>query len=178
MSFCAGLQYIMTKKSITDIPGRIAYEITPEQLTKKLHSFEGRMAEYLSNFSGSMPFVYIHVAWFTLWVLINQGVFLPTIKPFDPFPYGLLTMVVSLEAIFLATFVLINQNRQALVDEFRELEEVKEQEEEEKEQEELEEEFEDIQKDLDDIKSAMKFIQEKITSIEKSPSQTENGNGK
>ncbi len=168
----------MTKKSITGIPGRIAQEITPEQLSKKLHSFEGRMAEFLSNFSGSMPFVYVHVVWFTLWVLINQGVFSSTIKPFDPFPYGLLTMVVSLEAIFLATFVLINQNRQALVDEFRELEEVKEQEEEEKEQEELEEEFEDIQKDLDDIKSAMKFIQEKITSIEKSPSQTENGNGK
>ena len=72
-----------------------------------------------------MPFVYFHALWFTLWVLINHGVFKAFIQPFDPFPYGLLTMVVSLEAIFLATFVLINQNRQALVDEFRELEEEK-----------------------------------------------------
>ena len=168
----------MTKKSIAGIPGRIAQEITPEQLSKKLHSFEGRVAELLSDFSGSMPFVYFHVIWFSSWVIINQGIFRPKIIPFDPFPYGLLTMIVSLEAIFLATFVLINQNRQALVDEYRELEEVKEQEEEEREQEELEEEFQDIQKDLDDIKSAMKFIQEKISSIEHSPSQTENGNGK
>lgn len=178
MSFCAGLQYIMTKKNISEIPVGIVHELTPEQLKKRLHSFEGRMAEFLSEFSGSMPFVYVHVIWFSSWVIINQGAFRPKIIPFDPFPYGLLTMIVSLEAIFLATFVLINQNRQALVDEFRELEEVKEQEEEEREQEELEEEFQDIQKDLDDIKSAMKFIQEKITSIEKSPSQSENGNGK
>lgn len=168
----------MTKKSIVGFPLRIAHEITPDQVKRRLHSFEGRVAEFLSDFSGSMPFVYFHVVWFTLWVLINQGFFAPKIHPFDPFPYGLLTMVVSLEAIFLATFVLINQNRQALVDEFRELEEQKEQEEEEREQEELEEDVEDIQKDLDDIKNAMKFIQEKISSIEKSPaSQTSSGNG-
>ena len=177
MAFCAGLQYNMTKKSITQIPQAIVHEITPEQIKKRLQSTEGRIAEFLSDFSGSMPFVYIHAIWFTLWVLINQGLLAPRIQPFDPFPYGLLTMVVSLEAIFLATFVLINQNRQALVDEFRELEEEKEQEEEEREQEELEEEFQDIQKDLEDIKSAMKFIQEKITSIEHSPSQSGNGNG-
>lgn len=178
MSFCAGLQYIMTKKNISEIPIGIVHELTPEQFKKRLHSFEGRLANFISEFSGSMTFVYLHVAWFTVWVLINQGFFSHQVKPFDPFPYGLLTMVVSLEAIFLATFILINQNRQALVDEYRELEEVKEQEEEEREQEELEEEFQDIQKDLDDIKSAMKFIQEKINSIEHSPSQTENGSGK
>lgn len=168
----------MTKKSITKIPKTIAREITPEQLSRKIHSFEGRIAEFLSDFSGSMVFVYFHAIWFTFWIMANQGFFLPHIKPFDPFPYGLLTMVVSLEAIFLATFVLINQNRQALVDEYRELNEEKEQEEEDREQEELEEEVEDIQKDLDDIKNAMKFIQEKITSIERSPSQTGNGSDK
>ena len=153
--------------------------VKPEQLLKRLHSFEGRMAEILSDFSGSMPFVYFHVIWFVLWVLINQGFFSPKIRPFDPFPYGLLTMVVSLEAIFLATFVLINQNRQALIETYRDLEEEEEQEEEEREQEELEGEVEDIQKDLDDIKSAMRFIQEKISAIEKSPaSQNGNGNNK
>lgn len=168
----------MTKKSITKIPQKIASELTPEQISRRLHSFEGRIAEFLSDFSGSMPFVYFHVVWFTLWILINQGFFAPSLKPFDPFPYGLLTMVVSLEAIFLATFVLINQNRQALVDEFREIEEEKEQEEEEREQEELEEEVEDIQKDLDDIKSAMRFIQEKISSIEKTPGSPSGGSDK
>jgi uncharacterized membrane protein len=69
-----------------------------------------RIADVITIFSGSMVFVYLHIAWFGLWILINSGVFgLPV---FDPFPYGLLTMIVSLEAIFLSTFVLISQNRQ------------------------------------------------------------------
>lgn len=139
----------------------------PEQLLKELHSFEGRFAEIISIFAGSMYFVYFHVLWFSLWITINQGMFEPWIQPFDPFPYGLLTMLVSLEAIFLATFIMINQNRQALVDTYRELEEEKEQQQEEKEQDELEEEVEDIQKDLDDIKNAITFIQQKVTGIEK-----------
>ena len=78
-------------------------------------------------------------------------------------------MIVSLEAIFLSTFIMISQNRQALVETYREFEEEQEQREEDIEQEELEEEVEDIQKDLDDIKSAMLFIQQKLTSLEKSP---------
>ena len=68
-----------------------------------------RLADIITAFSGRMVFVYVHVAWFGLWFLLNTGHF--GIPPFDPFPYGLLTMVVSLEAIFLATFVLISQNR-------------------------------------------------------------------
>lgn len=56
-----------------------------------------------------MSFVYLHVLWFGLWVLLNTGRF--GMHPFDPFPYSLLTMIVSLEAIFLSTFVLISQNR-------------------------------------------------------------------
>ena len=56
-----------------------------------------------------MLFVYLHVLWFGAWILLNMGYF--GVKPFDPFPYGLLTMIVSLEAIFLSTFVLISQNR-------------------------------------------------------------------
>ena len=98
-------------------------------------SFEGRAAEIIAIFAGSMYFVYFHILWFSLWITINQGMFEPWLKPFDPFPYGLLTMLVSLEAIFLSTFIMINQNRQALVDTYRELEEDKEQQQEEKEQE-------------------------------------------
>ena len=56
-----------------------------------------------------MIFVYVHIVWFGAWILLNTGSF--GVRPFDPFPYGLLTMVVSLEAIFLSTFVLISQNR-------------------------------------------------------------------
>jgi uncharacterized membrane protein len=70
---------------------------------------EERIADAITNFSGRMYFVYFHIVWFGIWILLNLGFF--GIKPFDPFPFGLLTMVVSLEAIFLATFVLISQNR-------------------------------------------------------------------
>lgn len=101
----------------------------------------------------------------------------PFVIPFDPFPYGLLTMVVSLEAIFLSTFIMVAQNRQALVDTYRELEEDIEQEEDEKEQEELEHDVEEIQSDLDDIKEAMVFIQQKLGNVEKLRSQ-QTGNGK
>ena len=165
------------KKKIEEARLELFPGAKPEHLLKRLHSFEGKIAELVSNFAGSMPFVYFHIIWFGLWIVLNDRGFFPQLTPFDPFPYGLLTMVVSLEAIFLATFIMINQNRQALVDEYRELEEEKEQREEEAQQEELEEEVEDIQKDLDDIKNAMKFIQEKISSIEKTPTSA-NGNKK
>ncbi len=70
---------------------------------------EERIADAITDFSGRMYFVYFHIAWFTVWILLNLGYL--GIKPFDSYPFGLLTMVVSLEAIFLATFVLISQNR-------------------------------------------------------------------
>ena len=70
---------------------------------------QDRLADIITAFSGRMVFVYAHIVWFGLWFLLNTGRF--GLPPFAPFPYGLLTMVVSLEAIFLATFVLISQNR-------------------------------------------------------------------
>jgi uncharacterized membrane protein len=72
-------------------------------------SVQGRIADAITSFSGRMVFVYVHILWFGVWILLNTG--RVGVRPFDPFPYGLLTMVVSLEAIFLSTFVLINQNR-------------------------------------------------------------------
>jgi uncharacterized membrane protein len=74
---------------------------------------QDRAADAITRFSGSMFFVYVHVAWFGLWIALNLGWL--GVRPFDPFPFGLLTMVVSLEAIFLSTFVLISQNRMGAV---------------------------------------------------------------
>lgn len=75
----------------------------------KRRSVQDRMADAITSFSGRMVFVYVHIVWFGIWILLNTG--RAGVHPFDPFPYGLLTMVVSLEAIFLSTFVLISQNR-------------------------------------------------------------------
>ena len=77
---------------------------------RDLMSAQERLAEVVTNFAGSMTFVYVHVVWFTLWVAANTG--LLGVTAFDPFPFGLLTLIVSLEAIFLSTFVMIGQNRQ------------------------------------------------------------------
>jgi len=79
--------------------------------TKAAHArgLQGRIADAITSFSGRMIFVYVHIAWFGIWILLNTGRF--GVQVFDPFPYGLLTMLVSLEAIFLSTFVLISQNR-------------------------------------------------------------------
>jgi uncharacterized membrane protein len=70
---------------------------------------QSRIADAITSFSGRMIFAYVHVVWFGIWILLNAGWF--GLRAFDPFPYGLLTMVVSLEAIFLSTFVLVSQNR-------------------------------------------------------------------
>ncbi len=72
-------------------------------------SLQDRIADAITGLSGNMLFVYCHIAWFVAWLLLNTGRL--GVRPFDPFPYGLLTMIVSLEAIFLSTFVLITQNR-------------------------------------------------------------------
>jgi uncharacterized membrane protein len=76
-----------------------------------------RIADWVSWFSGSMSFLAIHGVWFIVWILLNTG--LIGIAAFDPYPYGLLTMIVSLEAIFLSCIVLISQNRQADKDRVR-----------------------------------------------------------
>jgi len=75
----------------------------------RARGLQERLADTITTFSGRMVFVYVHIIWFGLWILLNTGRL--GIPPFDPFPYGLLTMIVSLEAIFLSTFVLISQNR-------------------------------------------------------------------
>ncbi|MGI8919525.1 MAG: DUF1003 domain-containing protein [Pyrinomonadaceae bacterium] len=76
-----------------------------------------RVADGIAWFSGSMPFLMINGSWFIIWIVINT--FAIGIAAFDPYPFGLLTMIVSLEAIFLSCFVLISQNRQAEKDRVR-----------------------------------------------------------
>src|SRR4029078_3192376 len=69
-----------------------------------------------AQFCGSMTFVWVHVIWFAGWVLANT---LPGLRPFDPYPFTFLTLVVSLEAIFLSTFILISQNHETRLSERR-----------------------------------------------------------
>jgi uncharacterized membrane protein len=76
-----------------------------------------RLTDWIAWFSGSLQFLGLTALWFTAWIAVNT---LPLgIPVFDPFPFGLLTMIVSLEAIFLSCFVLISQNRQAEKDHLR-----------------------------------------------------------
>ena len=80
-----------------------------------------QIAENLNEFASSTPFLLMHVIWFLIWVPWNIGLFRHFgLEPFDPFPFGLLTMVVSLEAIFLSIFVLLAQKREAAIAELRE----------------------------------------------------------
>jgi uncharacterized membrane protein len=84
-------------------------ELAEEQLT-----FVQRIADAIAEFSGSILFLIINAIWFGAWILWNQPWW--SRYNFDPYPFGLLTMIVSLEAIFLSIFVLISQNRQAVKD--------------------------------------------------------------
>jgi uncharacterized membrane protein len=73
---------------------------------------QDQTADTITSIAGSMRFVYIHLIWFGVWIALNIGLN-GVNHEFDKFPFGLLTMIVSLEAIFLSTFVMISQNRQA-----------------------------------------------------------------
>jgi len=87
-----------------DLLSRLTIEPNPalfEHARKRAESVQNRIADRITTFAGSMAFVYIHIVWFGCW--IGLGV--------EKYPYGLLTMIVSLEAIFLSTFVMISQNR-------------------------------------------------------------------
>ena len=75
--------------------------ILVQHAKERAESVENRVADRITDWAGSMRFIYLHVLWFGSW--IGFGV--------EKYPYGLLTMIVSLEAIFLSTFVLISQNR-------------------------------------------------------------------
>jgi uncharacterized membrane protein len=75
-------------------------------------SVTDRVSDSITRFAGSSMFILLHVIWFTAWIILNEGR-IHGIHPFDPYPFTFLTMVVSLEAIFLTIFVLISENRMA-----------------------------------------------------------------
>jgi uncharacterized membrane protein len=96
-----------TARAVHAVKARFAAELTAIE----------RVAYRLTVAAGSTPFLAVHVLWFATWILWN--VLLPA-RAFDPFPFGLLTMIVSLEAIFLSVFVLMTQNRESTIAEVRE----------------------------------------------------------
>ncbi len=79
----------------------------------RMRGTQDRIADAITTFAGTMQFVYLHAVWFTVWITFNEGLFGRS-AIWDPYPFGLLTMIVSLEAIFLSTFVMVSQNRQAI----------------------------------------------------------------
>ncbi|MEI7818770.1 MAG: DUF1003 domain-containing protein [bacterium] len=85
---------------------------------KKFKKLEDRTADRITSFAGTMRFVYIHTIWFGIWLVLNLGLFGAGLA-FDVYPFGLLTLIVSLEAIFLSTFVMISQNRSSKAAEIR-----------------------------------------------------------
>lgn len=101
---------------------RVAQHSMAFRAVKAQHAASSSWIEHLSaqiaKYAASTPFLVFHVVWLGGWVVWNTGL-LP-FRPFDPFPFGLLTMVVSLEAIFLSIFILMSQKREAGIGELRE----------------------------------------------------------
>jgi len=88
------------------------------KLVDSLKRTQDRAADVVTSFAGPLNFVYLHSIWFGIWILFNIGLVGAALE-FDRYPFGLLTMIVSLEAIFLSTFVMVSQNRQAMRSEVR-----------------------------------------------------------
>lgn len=107
----------------------LSHQETVQRRRKAIKSFKAKadakrsitekFADFLTAKFGTVTFLALNFLWFAIWIPINTGQ-VPGVKPFDPFPFGLLTMIVSLEAIGLAIIVLISQNREAKISELRE----------------------------------------------------------
>ena len=114
-------------------PGTYHTPVTVDQLTQRNVEVVARLDEAakarrtptdcavdaITDFCGRMTFVWVHVIWFAVWVLMNTLSAVPHRLRFDPFPFQFLTLAVSLEAIFLSAFILISQNRQGRLAERR-----------------------------------------------------------
>jgi CRP/FNR family transcriptional regulator, cyclic AMP receptor protein len=105
----------MTRKADELLKSRVSRNVN-EEVEERLSTLQ-KVADWIAWFSGSMSFLLLNLVWFLIWVALNtMNLGIPA---FDPYPFGLLTMIVSLEAIFLSCFVLISQNRQAEKDHVR-----------------------------------------------------------
>ena len=121
---------MMNKKQTFNTKSRVTQRSLADQLTeenveavlrleeaaKEQRTRSDLVAEKIAKFCGSMVFVWVHVAWFGAWILFNL---VPGIRHVDPFPFTFLTLVVSLEAIFLSTFILISQNHDTRISDRR-----------------------------------------------------------
>jgi uncharacterized membrane protein len=103
----------MTRKADLLLRTRVARNAN-EEIEEQV-TFVGRLADWIAAFSGSMGFLFLNALWFGGWIWLN----ITGIWRFDPYPFGLLTMIVSLQAIFLSIFVLLSQNRQSAKDHVR-----------------------------------------------------------
>jgi uncharacterized membrane protein len=86
------------------VPPKLPMPLNPElarHAEARAANLQNRIADAITRFAGSMAFVYFHILWFAVWIVFG----------IEGYPFGLLTMIVSLEAIFLSTFVMISQNR-------------------------------------------------------------------
>ena len=81
-----------------------------EQEASRQRTLADRVSDLIAGFAGTVIFVLLHLIWFAVWAGINAGL-IPFIPPFDPYPFQLLCMIVSMEGVLLSTFVLIKQNR-------------------------------------------------------------------
>ena len=89
-----------------------------EEDASQSRSLADKLADAIANFVGSIPFVIIHIGVLAAWVATNLGL-IPGVKPFDPYPFQLLCMIVSIEGVLLSTFVLIKQNRMSQQADYR-----------------------------------------------------------
>jgi uncharacterized membrane protein len=108
-----GKRLRQTNEIVRTRAARNVNEVFEEKMT-----FGDRLADWITASVGTMKFLYFNAVWFAVWIVINLGL-ISGLQQFDPFPFGLLTMVVSLEAIFLSLFVLISQNRSDAKDRLR-----------------------------------------------------------
>jgi CRP/FNR family transcriptional regulator, cyclic AMP receptor protein len=92
--------------------------VSPNEAVEERMSTVQRIADKAAAFAGSISFLVVHIFWFGAWILVNEEK-VPGLVAFDPYPFGFLTMVVSLEAIFLSCMVLISQNRLASKEKIR-----------------------------------------------------------
>jgi uncharacterized membrane protein len=103
--------------SVEDLTERNVRAIVAlEEAAKANRSLSQRAAHHVASFCGTMTFFWAHVAWFGAWIALNA---LPGMRHMDPFPFTFLTLLVSLEAIFLSTFILISQNEETRIAERR-----------------------------------------------------------
>lgn len=104
----------MTKPTEVEQPKIAAHNIEAivalERAALERRSWATRLGDMITSGLGTMTAVFVHIALIAAWCLVNSG-WMPFVKPFDPFPFGLMTLFVSLEGVLVAMFVLITQNR-------------------------------------------------------------------